>query len=560
MRPLANVLHEAWAQLPEPVRAARLVTRAGLPTKTTREGILSALVPVPRSIVVGAMQARIDDATADALRGSIAAASDRLREYALWTIALDAERDRKRVRAEEVAHHARRLESERYSDAPAVALDADERRALAIRHLADAAADDPDLTAGMLRVHLRDPAARERLESRLERVWRRRRRPLSRVDENAALYRDFLRGGGFDRSEGTAGTPRVDAGAAEVWPRIAAGSPTFGDDDAVAFGLVRERVERPELTGALVRDRSTDPREPGYPLDANVHRRILRTRQGGARALPVRLDADAAFRLAIDASAEPLGVPNDWARQVLAIGARASTLLSWHPDRDTTAHLLSRLTGGEAAIARNWRLAVEDARRKGDRAHRANAVAFYEAPGDYYLGRLWTAVFRRCLASGDAPSADEVWALVYGAFVSTRGHLAVVSGLADPDRSIDADLRPERGFDAPLSAATRTRSVVDDVLRTAITVFGAPKVLSFWNGVAALGTAPGSPALERQWRAFVAEEDADGDGSRIPFAVARAFISSRGALPAQPTEDEDEDEDEDPADDLRRDRYGERSA
>ena len=558
MRPLANVLHDAWALLPEPVHEARLMTRAGLPTKTTREGILSALVPVPRSVVVGGMRARIDDATAETLRDSIAAASDRLREYALWTIALDAQRDRKRVRAEDVAHLARRLESERYSDAPVPSLGADERRAVAIRHLAEAAEKDPDLTAGMLRLHLREPAVRERLEARLERVWRTRRRPLSSVDENGALYREFLRGGGFDRDEGTAGTPCVDADAAAAWAGLAARPGMYGDDDAVSFGLVRKRVERPELTGALVRDRSTDPREPGYPLDANVHRRILRTRQGGARALPVRLDADAAFRLAIDASAEPLGVPSDWARRVLAIGARASTLLSWHPDRDTTAHLLSRLAGGEATIARNWRLAVEDARRKGDRAHRPDAVAFYEAPGDYYLGRLWTAVFRRCLASGAAPSADEAWALVYGAFVSTRGHLAVVSGLADPDRSIDADLKAENGFDGPLSAAARSRSAVDDVLRTAIAVFGAPEVLSFWNSVAALGTASRSAVLERQWRQYVAEDDADGDDSRVPFAVAHAFIGSRGALPTHATENGDEDDDS--ADDLRRDRLGERSA
>ena len=548
---LQTALHEAWSRLPPDVRENRLVTNRldGLPTKTTREGILGELVSViARCVLVGTVSTRIEDHDADALVDEIAVHGETLASYAGWLRELDAVRDRKLIRIDQIARIARQLAV----DGPArTALTDADRLQVASESLAAALDRPAALDEGALKALLEDPAARRALEDRLDAVWQARVGAAVSVDRTMALRacEAFLVGSDFAQAEWGSALPVATELSAEAWARILRdGRAWVGTDaQAVTMGLTGVgAVSRPALTGRLTRAVTADDRTPVHPLDANIHARLFRVVKDRTTLFPPTVTARAAFEHAVDASAGGLGVAYEWARAVLGIGAYAGALLLWSGDRRADRELLSRLHGGERAIAAGWTAAVDDViRRHGQAALRPDAVTFYQSADVYYLGRLWTRVLRRCLVSADPPDASEVWQHVYGAFTSLRGHLKTVAAGGEASVGLERHGVPRH----PTHAGEVThRSAVEDILHTAIDVDGEAMVTRFWDEVATLPRRePVSAAraeqwarLADQWQRWVQVEadahprsDLPAGWLDVPFGVARAWLSARGTLAAQ---------------------------
>ncbi|TQJ30699.1 hypothetical protein [Microbacterium sp. SLBN-146] len=536
---LSHVLARSWSSMPDDVLRCRLMTTGGLPSKSIREGFLLALlqdagIRIVQKELAGRSTSLIDDRLGDDIVRGLVDHRDRIVQYTRWVEALDAIRDRRVVKAETVHRLAR--DSERTESG---AISAEDRAARARALIADATSDGAVLSAESFQALWRDAAARDDLEAILERAWS-ERAVTDTVSTMLREYGNFLIACAVDPSADGESRAAADQAADDLWDVILDRPVEFGSADARRHHLSEHVAPRmPPLvqTGA-----GSNGHGGFFPVDRGISERIDRLLRGAGARMGLGGDARAVAVTVVEASAQPLGLPHDWADKIMAIGQVASSLMTFDPQSPAEdRRFVARLEGGQHRIARSWRLAVARARAIGHLAHTDDAMAFFQSPGDYYAGRLWTRVLRRTLVSQDPPSAREVWDLVYGAFVSARSELTNVAGIVETT-SIDSSV-PQRRSGAA-SAPLPGRSAVDDVLQTAIHERGAREVIEFWNAVAQLPPRTLAPAdLVAQWEGYVrAERDrhvvatplAGPDEFSVPFEAARAWLAFRGPLDIPP--------------------------
>lgn len=533
---LSHALSAAWSLLPETVLGCPLVTNGGLPVRSVREGFLvealtAAGFPVTQNRLTAAKGSRIDDQEAATLLAGIAASESRIITYTAWVRALDAVRVRRLTPIDTVHRLARSLE--KFTDLPG---DEAEQLVIARRAIDHEIAKD-SLTGPSANRIWRDAATSRRLQDRLDAVWMDRPRIRGR-SSHLGLYATFLTiADPYSRDEGS-----VDALAAERVLREIYDAPVrFTDDDARDLWLTEYlTVAQPSL-GRV----STSPRDlrPSFPLDQAIADRVSRLVTGAGASLVIPGSAVNAIEGVIDASALPLGLPHDWARKVMAIGHQLAELMTWE-EATVDQWFLESLSGGRLRIAKGWRDEVSRSRKRSRRAEMADAVAFYQEPGPYLAGKLWSRVLRRSLCSEAEPDALEVWNLVHGVYVTAREQLKELSRYFPPLVSTDDPLlggaRTGSGRRRGLAPTAPKRSAIDDVLQTAIDAFGAEAVVVFWNSVARLPRrAPDPDPLIATWRTYVEAETARLGTEdplhvvpplSIPFPQVREWISFKGPL------------------------------
>lgn len=536
---LSHVLAQAWASMPDEVLLCRLMTSGGLPSKSIREGFLLALLQdagvrvVQKELAGKSTSLIVDRLGQDIVRG-LDDGRDRIVQYTRWVEALDEARDRRVVKAETVHRLARDLER---AESPEISSEVRAIRARAL--IADAASDDATLSAENFQALWRDAAARRDLEAVLERAWS-QRIVTDAVSPTLREYERFLVACATDPSADGESRAAAEEAADELWSAILDRHVEFGNADARRHHLSEHT--QPRIPPLVQIGAESNGHRGFFPVDRGISERIDRLLRGAGARMGLGGDARGVASAVAAASAQPLGLPHDWAEKIMAIGQIASSLMTFDPQSPAEdRRFVDRLAGGQRRIARSWRVAVSRARAIGHLAHTDDAIAFFQSPADYYAGRLWTRVLRRSLVSADPPSAGDVWDLVYGAFVSTRSELTNVAGIVETT-SIDSAV-PER-HSRSTSAPARRRSAVDDVLQTAIDERGAREVIDFWNAVALLPSRTPAPvALVEQWEGYV-RADRDRHARRVsldevalfsvPFDAARAWLAFRGPLDIPP--------------------------
>jgi hypothetical protein len=359
----------------------------------------------------------------------------------------------------------------------------------------------------------------------------------SSAPETFAAYRHFIAECGFD-----GGTPVASAAAAAIWQEVVS-SPISWTDKTI----------KPELFASDDDDFDESGEQVAMGNGAQVPsiRRRLRSATFGTD-FPQGTTAGSIVERTIEWSVEPLGLPTNWGRAIMAIGQQITFGLIQLDDRTLDAKAVRERAsaiaqsrefggGGWHTIIRGW---VELVLSAGAQRSRATSH-LVDSPEFYYLGRLWTRVLRQSLLGGDIPSADWVWSTVYGALRSTKGEAARTGLLVEevmdeqsPRARVSTMLHADDVSGEFIGLPEGQRLEVADIIFDAITDKGR-RAVSFCRAVHALGQreAPNTQLVET-WKSWIEDRNHTVKAAfarshltqpqplDLPFALVRTWIEA----------------------------------
>ena len=421
-----NALAKAWAE----VRCSHIVTKKDKPTKAIRQKFLeplfrSELKSVEAAKILGQaenLSCEISDTQQDILVAAFKRHSSEILNFQRWLQELNICfrgikkqcDDYPSISSDNRAHFAYNLSKEH----DYARCDEDERIELVSKVVIsefDRQRNLKILQAEQVEKTLRDKDFRQEMQNLLDTLWSEYRTKDGKSnDAYTRLCHDFLKCYSLQKNERV-----IDDKADDIWKEILAFPRP--SNQHVAYLTRRKEIPKPELDSVYI---------PGpYPLDRSIYRRISTMLDGrGARIAP-EISPRVAIQQTIEASVLDTGLPSDWAHKLFDIGLLLTTILT---EEDLPRN--ESLEGAMLIFHRKWRKAVKKIqRRRANLGPESKNAMTKLAPEPFlvrqqniekrdnlFAARLWTVLFRHCLALKDdvEPDASEALGFLDSSFNS----------------------------------------------------------------------------------------------------------------------------------------------